>query len=199
MTRSHLIIAGFALLSVSSLANIGLSRKVISLESTIQYLKNEHRLQINASVPPLVGKGLDGKPATLVYNDTRLPTMLYVFSPSCVWCARNRANFDAVRNAAAGRYRIVGVSTVKAGLSDYVAKEHLSFPVLTDISAESNSKYMFGGTPQTIIISPAGRVLHTWIGAYNGTLRDDIEKLMAIRLPGLLDLPHPPVAPAKRS
>jgi hypothetical protein len=40
-------------------------------------------------------------------------------------------------------------------------------------------------TPQTIIISPDGRVMKNWVGAYGESLRPEVEAYFGIKLPGL--------------
>lgn len=43
----------------------------------------------------------------------------------------------------------------------------------------------------TLVISPAGTVLKSWVGAYSGSTRQDVEAYFGIALPGLIH--HEPV------
>jgi hypothetical protein len=42
-----------------------------------------------------------------------------------------------------------------------------------------------GSTPQTIVISPEGRVLKNWTGSYGEQVQAELEEYFQIRLPGL--------------
>ncbi|MGE0887721.1 MAG: hypothetical protein AB7P14_29725 [Blastocatellales bacterium] len=44
-----------------------------------------------------------------------------------------------------------------------------------------------GSTPQTIVISPEGKVLKNWVGAY-GSSKPEIEAYFGVQLPGITEL-----------
>ena len=46
-----------------------------------------------------------------------------------------------------------------------------------------------GGTPQTLLLDPQGKILKNWRGAYQGSLRKEVERVLALSLPGLDELP----------
>src|SRR4051812_2455743 len=72
-----------------------------------------------ASVPPMPVQALDGRSATISYEDT--PTVLYIFSPTCPWCRRNLPNVRKLFADAGTRYRFVGLSLEENGAAAYVA------------------------------------------------------------------------------
>jgi hypothetical protein len=47
------------------------------------------------------------------------------------------------------------------------------------------SAYKSSGTPETIIISPEGRVVRAWPGAYTGQFQHEVENFFNVSLPGL--------------
>jgi len=77
------------LLLTSVVLNVLLARKLVSLQGSIEVIKSEGRLQVGTKVPALEGQSVDGLKQTLNYADVAVPTVLYVFTPQCVWCAKN--------------------------------------------------------------------------------------------------------------
>src|SRR6185295_776335 len=67
--------------------------------------------------PPVVATGtratnlhaeeLDGKKIVIDWAQTSKPSVLYVFSPSCVWCQRNEDNLETIVRNRHSDYRIV--------------------------------------------------------------------------------------------
>ena len=55
-------------------------------------------------------KGLNGEPSSITYQGDGLPTILYIFSPRCLWCASNLENAKALASGTNGRYRFIALS-----------------------------------------------------------------------------------------
>jgi hypothetical protein len=63
----------------------------------------------------------------------------------------------------------------------------MTFPIYIRPDAEAVAAYRFGSaTPQTLLIDSSGRIVHSWIGAYAGTVGKEIEDVFKIKLPGLV-------------
>jgi peroxiredoxin len=135
-------------------------------------------------VEPIRASSLDGKSQTISYQDTDKPTVLYVLSPNCPWCDRNRENIAKLTEMG-DRFRFIGLSLTEAGLKEYIERQQLKFPVYTHVAAEAMTSLGLGATPQTIVISPEGRVLKNWSGAYSERTLSEIEEYFQTRLPGL--------------
>jgi len=88
-------------------------------------------------------------------------------------------------------YRFVGLSLSKEGLSEYVASHELTIPIYTGLSNETKKSYKLGGTPQTIVVSPEGKVLQDWVGAYSGDQKSQVEAFFHATLPGITATPRP--------
>ncbi|MBO0859398.1 MAG: hypothetical protein J2P21_13135 [Chloracidobacterium sp.] len=84
-----------------------MARKVSSLTLTLDW---ERRISVGASAPPLLAHTLDGNPTTITFSDRTLPTILYVFSPQCVWCMRNLDNIKTIESSVKGKYQLIGLS-----------------------------------------------------------------------------------------
>jgi hypothetical protein len=85
------------------------------------------------------------------------------------------------------RYRPIGVSLKEEGLDEYVRKHAWAFPVYSGISRDAIQYFRFRSTPTTVVISPGGRVLHSWTGAYGGALLEEVQAALKVRLAGIGD------------
>jgi peroxiredoxin len=150
----------------------------------MEALESVHDLQIGSKVPDITGLTREGRTETLRFQETGLPTVLYVFTPQCGWCKKNLPNLHALMDGSGGRYRLVGVSLTRQDLKEYLEKEKLSIPVYADIKPEVRAAYQMGGTPETIVISPDNKVMRVWHGAYENGVAQEIEEFLQIHLPG---------------
>jgi hypothetical protein len=116
---------------------------------------------------------------------------LYIFKPECPWCARNLPNIKALAGHANGQYRVISLSLSNDGLNDYVVQSGLNMPVYGNLPDIARTTYKLGGTPQTIVISPEGKVLKNWKGAYQGNTQREIERYFNVQLPGLAEVKRP--------
>jgi len=149
-----------------------------------------HVINVGTTVPVLIAKRLDGQEETISYQSTNQLTVLYVFTPACRWCVRNMDNFKTLLKEESGSYRFIGVSLSEKDLADYVGKNDLKLPVYSGLSPETLEAYKLGLTPQTIVISPEGKVLQDWAGAYTGDQQSRVEAFFHVSLPGLRELPE---------
>jgi peroxiredoxin len=146
---------------------------------------SEQALKPGTLVAPFDAVDLQGQTQTVVYNNVAKPTVLYIFTPPCSWCARNMSNFKELVARREGEYRFIGVSLSREDLPEYVAKNELRIPIYSGLSKEMQRAYKLGGTPQTIVVSPEGRILQDWVGAYVGSQKSQVEAFFRLSLPGL--------------
>lgn len=179
-----------SLLTCSVIINLLLALRVSSLNRTVVSLALSftNGLDVGATVPPIEARPLNGLPEKIGFGKASVPTVLYIFRPDCVWCAKNLANLRVLIASAGSRYKIVGLSLPSESpgkdLISYLRDTQLEFPIYVDISAATMSAYHLGGTPQTIVVSPQGKILKVWTGAYQGPILEDVEKYLKVRLPG---------------
>jgi peroxiredoxin len=187
------LIAIFVALSVSVTLNVLLAHRVRNLTYSRSASMAEYQLKVGTTVPPIAAKRLDGKSEVISYQKGNQPTVLYIFTPPCVWCARNMSNFKTLFGKESGEYRFIGLSLSEEGLAEYVAKNELKLPVYFGMSIETKGAYKLSGTPQTIVVSPEGRVLQSWMGAYVGDQKSQVEAFFHVTLPGLRTEPKPEI------
>lgn len=175
------------ILVASALLNVGLAYKIHRQQNEMLHLGNagSHANILGATITHLNAKTLDGKPATITFTKNALPTILYVFRPTCGWCERNLPNLRAMEVSAPKRhFRLIGVSLDSKSLKQYVKSKHFSFPVYSDVAPSERVRLDMGGTPQTIMISNEA-VVRDWEGAYTPNLQKEIEATLGITLPGI--------------
>jgi peroxiredoxin len=148
-------------------------------------IKAASGLNVGTAVPPLVGEDASGTILRVTY-ETGLPTLLYIFSPTCGWCERNINNVKALGQQLSRSHRVLGVTISPVPLESRLKESRsLGFPVLFEISPETVEAYKLGGTPQTLLISSQGVVLENWKGAYTSGLKRRLEAHFGVSLPGL--------------
>jgi hypothetical protein len=175
------------ILSISLAANLLLAYKIKGLNNSLQAKAAPPKplLPPGTKVAPIKASRLDGQQEIISYGESFQPVVLYVFTPQCQWCANNLANLKAILAQKQGSYRFVGLSLADKDLNDYVGKNKLDIPIYINPAKESQQEYKLGNTPQTIIVSPEGKVLQNWIGAYTGIVQNEVERYFGIKLPGL--------------
>jgi peroxiredoxin len=184
-TGWHVVTVGMLLLLASVSLNVILASKVHSFRHVQSTKAAERLVKIGSIAPPIVAKRWDGQREIISYKSTNEPTVLYIFTPPCIWCARNMENLKTLLDKERGHYRFIGLSLSEETLAEYVAKNNLRLPVYSGLSAETLKAYRLGSTPQTIVISPEGKVLQDWGGAYVGQQKSEIEAFFHVTLPGI--------------
>ncbi len=150
-------------------------------------IKAEGRLAVGASVPSIQASDSDQNSVSVSYSAENKPTFLYVVSPKCGWCAKNLQNIKTIASSARERYRFIGLSLSDENLQEYIAQSNYGFPIYGGLTSSTKADYKLSATPQTIILSPEGKVLKNWVGAYEGSLLREVEEYFSLRLPGLTD------------
>jgi peroxiredoxin len=190
LRASRMVFAGvtFALV-VSVILNVVLTHRVRSLTYSRSARAADYQLKVGTTVPPIAANRLGGQQEVISFLGASQSTVLYVFTPPCTWCARNMDNIKTLLDKEGGQYRFIGLSLSEQTLPEYVAKNDLKLPVYSGLSPETLKTYKLGGTPQTIVISPEGKVLQDWAGAYVGDQKTQVEAFFHVKLPGLRELP----------
>lgn len=184
---SFLLVVLLASLSL----NVYLGWKLRQAGPTSGVQQNIVRLPPGTKVDPVTAVSTEGNQKTTIsYDAVNKPTVFYVISPSCVWCERNNENIDQLTRLKGNDFRFVGLSLADAGLKEYVEKHRFNFPIYTNLTSETIQALGLGSTPQTIVVSPEGRIIKNWTGAYNERVQPQVEEYFQIRLPGLSSGSH---------
>jgi hypothetical protein len=166
---------------------------VLILAVLVNVLAYQRYNHVQRSAPNVVEKGavvaslsvltLDGQKGQVNWAGTR-PTVLYVFRPDCIWCARN---FNSLRTLHGDtRYRFIALSLAKDGVREYLSTNGTPMPTYIATS-ETARTLKLGITPETIVVSPQGVVERVWPGAYTGPVKKDVEVFFDVELPEIAD------------
>ena len=112
-------------------------------------------------------------------------TVLYSFSPHCVWCKRNARNMQAIMQAAGRQFEFVPISLDAAGSAEFLAGLGFHGSAYTDPSEATRRAYGLGSTPETIVVGPDGKIVKDWKGAYKGGVASEVSSTLGVRLPGV--------------
>lgn len=165
-------------LVVSFVLNGVQGRRILQLEA-----RQSTALVEGTLVPRMTVRDLDGRRHLIEYGSNSVPTVLYVFSPTCQWCRSNASKIESLAGQIAGRYRVIGVSLSDDLLRQYITEYAPKYSVYSTGRDEEAGDYHFGVTPQTIVVSPDGKVLRSWYGAYQGYTKNEIERFFSVQLP----------------
>jgi len=142
-------------------------------------------LAVGEKAPSLKLLDTEGMELTVDFAKAPVATVLYVMSPSCPWCARNRPNVVAAEAATRDRFRWIAITPTGDGVPELVAKQPPTFPLFV-ATEDTRSQYRLRTLPETIVIGKNGVVLQNWGGAYGDDISNEVERYFEIKLPGLL-------------
>jgi hypothetical protein len=121
------------------------------------------------------------------YAEDPRPTVLYVFSEACGWCGRNARNVEQLYSQGKRRFRFVGLARDEEPPREKSEVGRPGLPTYFEPAPATQEAFGFKVVPQTIVISPDGRVLKNWHGAYLGPMHAEVEGFFGVRLPGLTE------------
>ena len=124
MSNDRTFALGASALLVASLAlNLFQAHRIASLaagRSAALPVTLANVAKEGTSVSSLRLKDPSGKEAAVSYGATPKATVLYVMSPSCMWCRRNEECIRYLAQHAGQQYKFVGISLDSVGLADYL-------------------------------------------------------------------------------
>ncbi|MBK9313404.1 MAG: hypothetical protein IPM55_04015 [Acidobacteria bacterium] len=173
------------LLFLSGAMNILLSAKVNSQKHELVSAR-EWGFGVGRTAQPLRAHNLNGVPASVPLTGDVMPTVVYVYSPQCIWSSRNIDNINTLIRETKGKYKFVGLALSDASLDQYILKNNLSIPTFKMPDKCSKGDLRVVGTPQTIVLSKKGQILKNWYGAYSGSLKTEVENYFGLTLPGTI-------------
>lgn len=177
------------LLALSLAVNVWLGLRVRALQ-TAGPTAAPPKLQVGDVLPPLPAFGSDGQPATLSAAGESRPTVFYTFSHTCPWCRRNQPAIAALTAQVGARFRFVGLCMARRA-DCAPSPGDAPIPTYAEIDARLAAQYGLGTVPQTVVVSPQGKVERVFRGAYVGANQRDVESYFGVQLP---TLPEPEAA-----
>ena len=189
------VVLHYAILVASLALNVCLIVRVKQIESglraseVIRLMESRDEIAIGDVIPEFEAAEVDGTHATLALAGGRQPTIIYVFSPTCHWCARNWLNVNALAGRLRESHRLIGVSLSARQLAEYAQKLKIPFPVYSvdmERPLGPGKKLFSAATPETLLIDTNGKVQRIWRGAYADLTKSEVEVYFGVSLPGLI-------------
>lgn len=172
------------LLGLSLLGNVTLGIKVARAPRLRSSTAEQLAAPVGALVPPLDMKRYGAERVVVSLGSDPRPTLLYVFAPSCQWCQRNAASAHHLLSHVQRSYRVIALS-LSEDVGEFVKSLPTGVPVYVNPTTAVYEAYRFGSTPSTLVISSEGRILKSWVGAYGGAVKSQIESFFNVSLPDL--------------
>lgn len=166
-----------ALIVACATANLVLVRQNRDLHATFDLIVRARQFRTGAPLPELDGRDLHGRPTTVDFAGAR-PTLLLVHSEACGVCKQIWPYWnELIQRVSSAKCRIVFVETLHTTL-DFLREHHLqSSTVLVRPFGQSLAYVRLVGTPQTIIVSKAGRIAYVHSSMLSET---DVRRLLRI-------------------
>lgn len=147
--------------------------------------KGQTKTSSSKVAPTIKARTMDNKEVLINYGIEKKQTILYVFSPSCSWSSSNWSSVNFLAKNIDKNSRFFGLALNANNLQEHLKTNQVSFPVYKELSSEAIGKLELGLAPQTIVISPTGKIIKSWTGAYSGDIQREIETFFRIKLPGV--------------
>lgn len=170
----------YAIMAASAVLNVVFGVAIYNLR-TENTQAADLQLRPGAHVGSVVGADVWGNPQAVDFPSS-LPTVLYVFSPSCRYCQKTDRSVTSLALSIRHKVRFIGLSLDRDGLFDWIALRRPVYPVITDLPYRFFLTYDITSTPTTLVISRTGVVEKVWSGAYVGTVHDEIEKYFGVSI-----------------
>lgn len=125
-------------------------------------------------VGALTGFDDSGAKITIPSDSRGRPTVLYVFSQSCVWCKRSIPALQTLipQNSAHFRFIAMDLTLPFAPSKTYLSANNLAFEESFHPDLETRTRVGAEGTPTSLVINAAGQVEKVFNGALIGPMLD---------------------------
>ncbi|MGA2250698.1 TlpA family protein disulfide reductase [Terracidiphilus sp.] len=171
------------LLCCSLALNVYLAPKRIAANQNHQSPSESGRsLVVHGPIPQLPVDSIEGNHIDLAFRGKPLPTVLYFFTPSCIWCRRNLSSLESLVGLTKDKYVFYGISLTNDGLSDYLQHNRLPFQVYS-VSKNTPISLQPNATPTTLVLDANGFIQKRWDGAFTGDNKREIESYFSCSLP----------------
>ncbi|MCG8469568.1 MAG: hypothetical protein MJB57_15415 [Gemmatimonadetes bacterium] len=157
---------------------------VVRVEALQQNRTRSMVLEVGATLPDLNGIGLDNRPISITYPDTR-ETIFFIFSTTCPLCDANWPYWHALEGRVdRSRFRVV-YANLSDEMSEAYARQHsfgLDAPVVSKVDPQSSLDYKLSLTPLLVLADENGVVRSVWPGITRDEARQEIESAFGVSL-----------------
>jgi len=144
-------------------------------------LRRQMTVPLGIVMPPLEGEDSSGKSLKVPAENPGHPTVLFVFSPSCHFCAKNWPNWTSIlASEMKGGWRPVFVNAGTLLTPDFRKAHGIDHYITLDkTTSETQLAYRLSETPETIILNSEGRAVQTWAGELSPKVVNDFSRTLS--------------------
>jgi len=160
--------------------NVALIRQNHSLKAQLSQVPLGTEAPPGAHVSDLRGFDVQGKPVSITYQGDTRKVLLFVFSPTCSFCAENWPNWWRIFSELDRNTVLPAAVDVTATVTPEFINQHqmTGIPVLAQVDPRAVVEYHFHLTPQTILVGADGKVEKVWSGVLSAANMAEIQTLI---------------------
>jgi hypothetical protein len=156
------------LLALSISLNVRQGLRLVDLRDQVEQSGSSNQiLRVGEKVGDIHASLPSGARTVIPVAAGKTPSVIYFFSPTCVWCKRNAEALNRLAERVRGKYQILGLALSDSGVEDFAKATQMTIPRYVDPDTKTLNDYKFGPTPETIVVAPGGKVLAVWSGAFS--------------------------------
>jgi hypothetical protein len=174
LLSDHLLLV---LLTASLLGNVYLG---VRLRQSIEGPAPPETAVVGTAVPTFEALDTQGTKQTIRLSADRRRTVLFVYSPTCLWCKRTWPLFGEIARMRPNRFRFLTLS-----LGPSVVYRDSNVSAYASPSRSVVAALRLATVPKTILVGSDGRVEKEWVGAYTGRIKAEVEEYFGLSLPDL--------------
>ncbi len=137
------------------------------------------RLEIGGRTATFSAAAIDGGKVALTLTPG-VPVVLRFFQPDCPWCRADTKVFNDYyrRHGVNGGLKVIYIAEwqKKAEVEGFARKLKITFPVIFDPDGRIAALFQVKVLPQTIVISPDGKVIAAMVGGVAAEQLDEVVK-----------------------
>ena len=147
---------------VLTLENRSLKNTINDLTSPLQPTNDI----VGRDATPIRILNLNNQIDEIIFTNTKIPILLFVFNTSCPHCEHTLLIWNSVvNNLDSGVCNVAGLSLDDVEKTrSYMLQKNIAFNVASIHDSTFSSNYGIGGIPQTILVSQQGKVKQIWSG-----------------------------------
>lgn len=173
------------LLVASAGLNVVLAYQLRAAERLLQFraYRSESPLQMGLLLSPVRAVRLhDGAADVIWHGASGKPTLIYAFSPHCYWSGKNVPGINNLVRAIGDTHNVVGLSLSTRGLGEWLKLNDMRLTIWIEPDPDAIGSYRLNYTPTTLVISPEGRVIRYWTGAYTDAIVEEMSAHFGVAL-----------------
>ena len=164
-----------------------LGSALVLLSFILEFTASSESQSREIQVGPITGRALTGGLTTIDPSHYSVPTVLFVFSPTCKECELTLPSLKYILSTTRDRYQFYMAATngTSRSIREYLERHEIDLPVIL-ISHSEVRRLGIHRTPTTVVIRPKDAAIKAiWPGPLTHH-RDEVASVLQVNLPANL-------------